>query len=179
MKIQDYPMKCCGMVQAFGFNHWDNIPSTGIRIHNEGTPDQWSERYTTDEDWITYFKQIEDHQYKHRRNLAMITLSEATQKKAIEIAERLGYKMIQKFWNPNSGFHVRIYTKVLWETPDEYKKYKEETGNYDKDFERHPTAKIWTLPHNRWMEAEVLKELKEREQIDCSSELPEGGLNAL
>lgn len=178
MKIQDYPMKCCGMVQAFGFNSYD-VPTTGVRIHEEGTRFQWSERYSTDEDWINYFKQIEEHQLKHRRNLAMITLSEYSQQKAIEIAERLGYKMIQKFWNPNSGFHVRIYTKVLWETPEEYKKYKEESGAYGKDYERNPGAKVWIHPHNRWMEEQVLSELKEREEIDEDTEIPEEGLNAL
>lgn len=177
MKIQDYPMKCCGMVQASGFNVSD-LRGTGVRIHHEGL-EQWTERYATDEDWINYFKQIEEHQLKHRRNLAMITLSEYNQHKAMEIAERLGYKMIQRFYNPNSGFHVRMYTKVLWETLEEYKKYKEETGAYDRKFDYSPAARVWTHPHNRWMEEVVLEELQEKGVVSRDYELPQEGLHAL
>jgi hypothetical protein len=141
MQLYDYPMKCCGMVEAFNINA--GIPETGtIKVGEFLLP------VSTDEDWEVHFKKIEEHQRKHRRNCAMMTLS-SVQTKARGHAERLGWKNVFEFYNPNSYHDVGIYVKVLWDSREAYQK-EVDSGQYEIPM----PAREWTHQHNEALEEE-------------------------
>jgi hypothetical protein len=113
MILTDFPMKCCGMVEASGI---------GFRSWNDK-----GEYYTEEErqaKWDTLFSLIEEHQKRHRRNCAMITL--AAQEVAEAQAVKRGWTKVFEFYNPNSENMVKIYTKVLWESKEDYKQALED-----------------------------------------------------
>jgi hypothetical protein len=104
MKLYDYPMSCCGMVEAGGIQaRWDY----SIDNYHQS-------------DWDTLFGHIEKHQLDHRRNCAMISLS-TQQRHAQEEAVKRGWVKVHEFWNPNSGNKVSLYTKVLWADEEAYR----------------------------------------------------------
>lgn len=121
MKLIDYPMNCCGMVEASGI---------GVNGHYN---EQLREFYYDDADWDLLFKRIEEHQLKHRRNCALISLSEE-QDRAREAAEKRGWGKVFEFYNPNSSNMVALYTKVLWESSAAYKNAEKE--GYKEPFPR-------------------------------------------
>jgi hypothetical protein len=124
MILTDYPMKCCGMVEASGFSFYPFTKEGG---------------YLTEEqrqaNWDTLFNLIEEHQKKHRRNCAMITL--AAQPEAEAQAINRGWTKVFEFYNPNSENMVKIYTKVLWKSEAEYYQAKE-------DGYPEPARDLWT-----------------------------------
>jgi hypothetical protein len=112
MILTDFPMKCCGMVEASGIAvSWS---------YNEETETS----YRDPAKWDTLFNLIEEHQKKHRRNCAMITL--AAQPEAEREAINRGWTKVFEFYNPNSENMVKIYTKVLWESEEDYKQALED-----------------------------------------------------
>jgi hypothetical protein len=110
MILTDFPMKCCGMVEASGIS---------FRSFNEDRTEKEMQAK-----WDTLFDLIEEHQKRHRRNCAMITL--AAQEVAEAEAIKRGWTKVFEFYNPNSENMVKIYTKVLWESEEEYERAKED-----------------------------------------------------
>lgn len=108
MKFVDYPMACCGMVEVSGINLTGYVADLSV----EGG---W--RRPDEREWKPFFDKIEDHQKKHRRNCAMVVLVSSYSRK---YAEMFGWKKVFEFYNPNSGNHCHIYTKVLWATSQAY-----------------------------------------------------------
>jgi hypothetical protein len=112
MILTDFPMKCCGMVEASGIS---------FRPYNE-------DRYYTEEEkqekWNTLFNLIEEHQKRHCRNCAMITL--AAQEVAEAEAIKRGWTKVFEFYNPNSENMVKIYTKVLWESEADFQQARKD-----------------------------------------------------
>jgi hypothetical protein len=105
MNIVDFPMNCCAMVQAQGLNY----PRKSV------------------------FEALENHQRKHKRNCAMITLSEV-QGTAIERATEAGFKKVFEFYNPNSTNMIGIYVKTLFDGSEDFHQRTSEWGDEDIDY---------------------------------------------
>jgi hypothetical protein len=150
MIINDYPMHCCAVVQAYGMN----IPAAEL----ENTV-----RAATDAEYDRQLKTIEDHQKRHRRNCAMITLSDATQSRVAAAAVRAGWMKIQTFYNPNSGFNVSIWTKVLWPTREDYFKAIE-SQEYTA-----PKTPDWSRAANPYEALLIRDEEVEKIKQECAS----------
>lgn len=112
MYIQDYPMSCCGMLQARMI--YEGVKKSGWENSRYGDYPTWTEK-----DWEDQFAKIEKQQREWRRNCAMITLS-SEQREAQKHAVRLGWKAVHEFYNPNSLNMVTIYVKTLWDSAEEY-----------------------------------------------------------
>jgi hypothetical protein len=108
MYIQDFPMKCCGLVEAYQF-------SVSYAIAGK---DSYP---TVEEQWDILFNAIERHQRTLSRNCALITLS-SEQEDALEQAQKRGFKIVHKFINPNSENDNYILAKTLWNTLEDYEK---------------------------------------------------------
>lgn len=145
MKLNDYPMKCCGMVEASDIT--TGVPATFERKFSDERYGDWTEYETSDEDWENHFKRIEEHQRKHRRNCALMTLAVNYQKTAIAQVERLGWKCILEFYNPNSSGKVRVYSKVLWDGETSYNEDLK-AGKVTPKGTTLREMSIWTRPHN-------------------------------
>lgn len=118
--IQDYPMLCCGMAQAFGIT--ENEFSEVMGKYQEG--------------FDPIFEKIEQHLREHRRNVGMVTLSRS-QSCAKECAEKRGWKVVHSFWNPNSWNTVYILMYTLWDSREDYKT-EQLNGNYvDPDVDQY------------------------------------------
>jgi hypothetical protein len=111
MEINDYPMHCCGIVEA------SNL-SLGSYVYDRHGG---YVRNINDEDYDRMFAKIEEHQRKYQRNCAMITLS-SNQRTPMRAALRNGYKEVFKFFNPNSYALVSVLVKTLWSDVEEYEK---------------------------------------------------------
>jgi hypothetical protein len=122
MKLVDYPMDCCGIVEASGINLGEDRRETDPAKREAA--------------WDRVFDRITEHQKNHRRNCAMITLSD-NQPEARAAAEARGWISVFEFFNPNSYNKVRIYTKVLWPSRKEYGE-RETSGEY-----RTPPRPAW------------------------------------
>lgn len=103
LKIQDHTMNCCLLVEAFGFND----------LHDWGDIDHAMVQNAINE--------LKQWQLDHRRNVALVALSEA-QTIAREVVEHNGFKKILEVYNPNSYRMVAIYARVLWERREDYEK---------------------------------------------------------
>jgi hypothetical protein len=150
MRLVDYPMACCGLVTAEEIAQ--KVPMTGKVEYDEWDGTKFYESVSTDEDWDNHLKTIEQHQLKYRRNCALMTLA-SHQESAIAVVQRNGWKEVFSFYNPNSGFKVYIYTKVLWENADAYRQAVKE------GYVIPPTRgeNGWAEKHNPWKEEEHLE----------------------
>lgn len=128
MKIKDWPMACCGMLEAYEI-------SAGLASSVEVMGPFGSYFNSSDEDWERHFAQIEEKQKAWRRNCAMMTLS-TQQGEAQRHALRLGWEPIFKFYNPNSFNEVTLFVKVLWKDVNEYGQAVE--AGYDP-----PRNRVW------------------------------------
>jgi hypothetical protein len=110
MNIIDFPMKCCGMVEASEL-------SLGLCVYDaEGN----FVRNVNDDDYDKMFAKIEEHQRKYQRNCSVIALAPAIQLAATKAALRNGYKEVFKFFNPNSYNQVSVFVKTLWKDHADY-----------------------------------------------------------
>lgn len=146
MRLVDYPMDCCGLVEAKWIT--SGVEATGVLIEDFGGR-EYKSNYSTDEDWDNHLKQIEEHQLKYCRNCALLTLA-SYQNDAIKAVERNGWKVIHEFYNPNSCFRVRIYQKTLWNSSDEYRQAVK--AGYKKPDFGGPNS--YAYAHNPWEEDE-------------------------
>lgn len=138
MRLIDHAMNCCGMVTA------EEILSGVRRVKEEFTCPVFGPGRTrwviTDEAWDEHFQQIEEHQKKHRRSCAMMTLVPG-HRSATE-AELRGYKKVFQFYNPNSGNMNGVYVKALWSIREQYESDISE-GRYTKP----PKNDLWVNGH--------------------------------
>jgi transcription initiation factor TFIIIB Brf1 subunit/transcription initiation factor TFIIB len=116
MKLKDYALKCCGIVVS------ENIYVSEYEWRTIEGKEQKQYYVFTDEEieqkWDKLFQLIEEHQYKYRRNCAMISVVKTG--KASKQADKRGWTKVFEFFNPNTSNTVEIYTKLLWKNRDEH-----------------------------------------------------------
>lgn len=128
-EIVDKPMKCCGLIEGSGFE--ENVP-TGETREGFGGRKYPVYRNPTVEDEEKRIGYLLQNAETFERSCALITLSEV-QTLAIKAAEKLGFKRILEFFNPNSDNMVYLYAKHEWNSEDEYrdaKGFDEEDDDY-------------------------------------------------
>ena len=131
-EIVDKPMDCCGLIEGWGFEY--KIPtgklSTGFGGYRY--PELRDPTVEDEEKRIGYLLQNAEY---FQRSCALITLSEV-QTLAIQAAEKLGFKRILEFYNPNSENMVYLYAKHEWNSEDEYRDAKgfDEDADEDDDY---------------------------------------------
>ena len=129
-EIVDKPMDCCGLIEGWGFQR----PVSTGKFINGFAGYSFEERLDPtlkdEEKRIGYLlSKAKDYE----RSCALITLSEE-QTLAIKAAEKLGFKRILEFFNPNSDNMVYLYAKHEWSSEDEYRDAKGYYEDEDDDF---------------------------------------------
>lgn len=120
--FNDAPMRCCGLIEGYGF---DEAVVTGEKkqvqdyFSTGGSRTVSVTRPPTQQDTEDRLTELIRQSSYNQRNCVMIVLSD-DQKSHIEVAERLGFRKIQSFWNPNSGNNCHIMTYLNYESSDDY-----------------------------------------------------------
>lgn len=114
--LLDTPMLCCGMMQGHGFS---SDALSGKRYSTLFRREVSTYRPSTKDDYKQRLQYLIDQSGKYHRNCAMIVLSEA-QGLVKEVAEELGFKTIQTFFNPNSNNLCYIMTYLHFDGSNEY-----------------------------------------------------------
>lgn len=129
LKLLDFPMDCCGMMQGSGFSEQVLEGTQFNKYWNKQLPVY---RHPTKEDWKQRLEYLIDKSEGNRRNCAMIVLS-ADQKEIIAVAEESGFKIIQEFFNPNSNNMCYIMTYLHFANEKDYDDAWKEEDEEDEE----------------------------------------------
>ena len=119
-EIVDKPMDCCGLIEGWGFEKPVPTGETRRGYAGRNLPILREPVLEDEEKRIGYLLQNANN---FERSCALITLA-AYQEIAIQAAEKLGFKRILEFYNPNSENMVYLYAKHEWNSEDEYRDAK-------------------------------------------------------
>lgn len=117
--FNDAPLRCCGLMTGEGFH--DSVIDTSRKIPHPWRKNEFTHgaRVTTVEDHTNALQKLINESKSCQRNCVMIVLSSA-QTNEKTAAEKMGFKVIQEFWNPNSGNLVYIMTYLHYADHDSY-----------------------------------------------------------